>query len=93
MEGTTNSFQRLGRSVYTWHGQDVPYSPWTLIDEGLPRIFLSAMKDKRYGLRRFMRYGYDHNPVTEESRIKVEKMHAGKTDAIRQAQNLPQTAS
>ena len=52
-----------------------------------------TMKDKRYGLRRFMRYGYDHNPVTEESRIKVEKMHAGKTDAIRQAQNLPQTAS
>ena len=28
MEGTTNSFKRLGRSVYTWHGQDVPYSPW-----------------------------------------------------------------
>ena len=76
MEGTTNSFKRLGRSVYTWHGQDVPYSPWTLIDEGLIRIFLRAMKDKKYGLRRFMRYGYDHNPVTEESRIKVENMHA-----------------
>lgn len=76
MEGTTNSFKRLGRSVYMWHGQDVPYSPWTLIDEGLPRIFLSAIKDKKYGLRRFMRYGYDHNSVTEESRIKVENMHA-----------------
>ena len=76
MEGTTNSFKRLGRSVYTWHGQDVPYSPWTLIDEGLPRVFLGAIKDKKYGLRRFMRYGYDHNPVSEESRIKVENMHA-----------------
>lgn len=76
MEGTTNSFKRLGRSVYTWHGQDVPYSPWALIDEGLPRVFMGAIKDKKYGLRRFMRYGYDHNPVSEESRIKVENMHA-----------------
>ena len=34
------------------------------------------IKDKKYGLRRFMRYGYDHNPISEESRIKVENMHA-----------------
>ena len=76
MEGTTNNFKRLGKSVYTWHGIDVPYSPWQLIDQGLPRIFIEAIRDKRYGLKRFMRYGYDHNPVTEESRIKVENMHA-----------------
>lgn len=76
MEGTTNNFKRLGRSVYTWHGKDVPYSPLTLIDQGLLKVFSGAIKDKRYGLRRFMRYGYDHNPVTEESRIKVENMHA-----------------
>lgn len=76
MEGTTNSFKRLGRSVYTWHGENVPYSPWTLIDQGMPRIIGKVMKDKKYGLRRLMRYGYDHNPVTEESRIKVENMHA-----------------
>ena len=76
MEGTTNSFKRLGRSVYTWHGKEVPYSPWTLIDQGLLRIFTSALKNKKYGLKRFMRYGYDHNPLTEESRIRVENMHA-----------------
>ena len=76
MEGTTNSFKRLGRSVYTWHNEDVPYSPWSLIDQGLPKIFMGAAKDKNYGLSRFMRYGYDHNPVTEESRIKVENMQA-----------------
>ena len=40
MEGTTSSFKRLGRSVYTWHGE------------------------------------YDHNPVKEESRIKIENMQA-----------------
>ena len=76
MEGTTSSFKRLGRSLYTWRGKDVLYSPWTLIDSGLPIIFRNAAKDKRYGLKRFMRYGYDHNPVTEESRIRVENMHA-----------------
>lgn len=76
MEGTTNNFKRLGRSVYTWHGNDVPYSPWSLIEQGLFRIFTGAMKDKKYGMKRFMRYGYDHNPVTEESRIRVENMHA-----------------
>ena len=76
MEGTTNNFKRLGRSVYTWHGKDVAYSPWTLIDQGLPRIFWGAVRDKKYGLKRFMRYGYDHNPVTDESRILIENMHA-----------------
>ncbi len=76
MEGTTNSFKRLGRSVYTWHGEDIPYSPWTLIDRGSLRIFSAAMKDRKYGLARFMRYGYDHNPVTEQSRIRVENMRA-----------------
>jgi dienelactone hydrolase len=76
MEATTNSFRRLNRSVYTWHGQDVPFSPWTLIDGGIPKIFWSAFKDKKYGLKRFMRYGYDHNPLKEESRIRVENMHA-----------------
>ena len=76
MEGTTNNFKRLHRAVYTWHGEDVPYSTWTLIDQGLVKVFSGAIKDKRYGLRRFMRYGYDHNPLTEESRIKVENMHA-----------------
>lgn len=76
MEATTNSFKRLNRSVYTWHGKDIPFSPWALIDEGIPKILLSATKDKKYGLKRFMRYGYDHNPLTEESRIRVENMHA-----------------
>lgn len=76
MEGTTSSFRRLGTSVYTWHGDEIPYSPWTLIDKGIPRILLAAAKDKRYGLARFMRYGYDHNPTAEASRIKVEDMHA-----------------
>lgn len=76
MEGTTNRFKRLHRSVYTWHGEDIPYSPWTLIDQGMPGIIAGTVKEKKYGLKRMYRYGYDHNPVTAESRIKVENMHA-----------------
>ena len=76
MEGTTNNFKRLGRSVYTWHGADIPYSPWILIDQGMGRILANTLKDRKYGLKRLYRYGYDHNPVTEKSRIRVENMHA-----------------
>ena len=76
MEGTTNNFKRLHRSVYTWHGSDVPYSPWELIDQGMGKIIVSTMQDRHYGLKRLYRYGYDHNPVTEESRIRVENMRA-----------------
>ncbi len=76
MEGTTNSFKRLHRSVYTWHGTDIPYSPWTIIDSGMGKIVAEAVKDSRYGLKRLYRYGYDINPLTEQSRIRVENMHA-----------------
>ena len=76
MEGTTDSFKRLGRSVYTWHGVDVPYSPWTLLNCGFFQLLRRAAKDKKYGIARLFRYAYDHNPVTEESRIRVENMHA-----------------
>lgn len=76
MEGTTNRLRRLHRSVYTWHGREIPYSPWVLIDQGIPRILLETIKNREYGLKRMYRYGYDHNPVTEESRIKVENMQA-----------------
>lgn len=76
MEGTTNNFKRLGKSVYTFHGQDLPFSIWSILDSGFFKVIKAALKNKVYGLKRFMRYGYDNNPVTEESRIKVENMHA-----------------
>jgi len=30
-----------------------------------------AMKDKKYSLKRFMRYRYDHNPLTGESLLLI----------------------
>ena len=47
-----------------------------MIDEGIGKILIRAMKNKKYGLKRLYRYGYDHNPVTAESRIKIENMKA-----------------
>ncbi len=76
MEGTTNSFKRLGKSVYTFHGKDLPFSRWSILDNGFMKVVSSARKDKNYGLGRFMRYGYDNNPLNEESRIRIENMKA-----------------
>lgn len=75
MEGTS-SFKRTGKSSYTWHGEELPYSPWELLNIGLPKLFIRCIRDKEYGLSRMLRYGYDHNPVTEQSAIAIEDMNA-----------------
>ena len=49
----------LEGSVYTWHGDDIPYTPAKFLDMGMIKWFRSAKKAKGYGLARFMRYGYD----------------------------------
>ncbi|ORX65793.1 alpha/beta-hydrolase [Anaeromyces robustus] len=76
MEGVTGNFKRLRKSVYTWHGNDIPYSPFDIVDLGTLKIIFRAMRDKKYGLKRVCRYIYDQNSVTEESRIKIENIHA-----------------
>lgn len=35
MEGTSPSNKRLHRSVYTWHGEDVPYTEAPMLDDGM----------------------------------------------------------
>lgn len=76
MEGATLSLKRFGKSVYTWHGQDVPYSPWSITDQGHFKLFWNLFRDPNYGIFQFLRYCYDHNEMLEESRIKIEQMHA-----------------
>ena len=81
-EGTMQrglAFREAHRSQYTWHGQELPYTPINILDEkGMLWWINSARKAPGYGLRRFMRYGYDllENRLLPQARIKVENMHA-----------------
>lgn len=78
LEGTTKNNKRKHCSVYTYHGKDIPYTPTELLDMGMIKWLNLARKADGYGLKRFMRYGYDRmTPLLEEnSRIKVENMNA-----------------
>lgn len=78
MEGTTPSNKRMHCSVYTWRGENVPYTEAPMLDEGMLNWFGMARKAKGYGLRRFMRFGYDYMSeyLNPESRIKVENCNA-----------------
>lgn len=81
-EGTKQfflSFKQTHRSQYTWHGEDIPYTPADMLGEiGMLGWFRSAKKAPGYGLSRFMRYGYDmqEKRLNPDARIKVENMHA-----------------
>lgn len=78
MEGTSSSNKRLHCSVYTWHNKDIPYTECPLLDKGMINWFKLAKNAEGYGLRRFMRFGYDmiSQSLDPESRIKVENMKA-----------------
>lgn len=76
LECVDDKFRRTGRSTYTYHGEEIPYSPSVLLDESVPKLILKCAFDKRYGLKRMFRFYYDKNPLTEKSRIRVENMKA-----------------
>lgn len=78
-EGTNPQNKRLHCSVYTYHGEDVPYTETPFLDKGMINWLREAKKAEGYGLSRFMRYGYDHGASAgpnPESRVKVENMNA-----------------
>lgn len=76
LEYVDNKFRRTGKSTYTWHGEEITYSPSVLLDEGVPGLLWKCAIDKHYGLKRMLRYYYDRIPLTEASRIRVENMKA-----------------
>lgn len=78
IEGTSQNNKRLHCSVYTWHGEDIPYTTAEFLDMGMMEWFHRAKNTQGYGLARFMRYGYDQitPTLTPESRIKTENMNA-----------------
>lgn len=78
MEGTTPQNKRLHCSVYTYKGKDLPYTESPMLDKGMFNWFKMSVKAEGYGLRRFMRFGYDYisENLNSDSRIKVENMNA-----------------
>ena len=59
MEGTDSQNRRLHCSVYTYHGENVPYTECEMLDRGMLNWLKMAKNAEGYGIRRFMRFGYD----------------------------------
>lgn len=76
LECVDDKFRRTGYSTYSWREAEVPYCPSVLLDQGVPGLIWKCAWDKRYGLKRMFLFYYDHNPLVEGGRIKVEKMQA-----------------
>lgn len=78
MEGVSASNKRLHCSVYSYHGENVPYTELSLLEMGMLNWLKLAMKAEGYGIKRFMRYGYDQvePELNQKSRIQVENMNA-----------------
>lgn len=78
LEGTNSKYQRMNCAVYTYHGESVPYTDCEMLDQGILYWLRMAHKAKGYGLKRFMRWGYDfmEERLNPDSRIPVENMNA-----------------
>lgn len=76
LEYVDDKFRRTGKSVYTWREKEVTYSPSVLLDKGVPGLLWKCANDKRYGLKRMLRFYYDNSTFEEASRIRVENMKA-----------------
>lgn len=79
MEAMKHDLFPLGRAVYTWRGECVPYSRYTCVNEGLLKglcQFFACRKKRGYRLTHIGRFAYDTSDENEASRIKVENMRA-----------------
>jgi hypothetical protein len=75
LEGAVpGKFARSGKSIYTYRGEDIPFTPLDIL-ERVGEFKTEIKNNPNYGLRRAMRYGYDHIVPTPESRIKVENIN------------------
>lgn len=75
-EGHTRMYRRTGHSKHVFRGKELPFTPWRILDTHVLKIAMDILKDKRYGILRSLRYGYDKNGEDEASRIPVENMKA-----------------
>lgn len=76
MEAFDKKADHFRKSSFQYHDKPFAYSPWFILEEGMFRLTLKSLKDRRYGPGRFLRYLYDRNVTVPQSRILVENMHA-----------------
>lgn len=76
MEGADSKFRRTNISTYTYEGNDITFTPNIPLDDGVFTLLGQARKNKKYTLKRAMRYVYDINPPLPSSRIQIENMKA-----------------
>lgn len=76
MEGVKGKLFPANCSVYTYRGEDIPYSKFTVLHKNLIKelgTYFAIPKAERKGMTR---YSYDTSEHAEQGRIKVEDMHS-----------------
>jgi len=69
-------FVQFGESVFSYKGEDIPFFKWQIDKAGIKKMESDCNSDTNYGKGRFLRYLYDYNNPTENSRVSVEKINA-----------------
>ena len=72
MEAMKNMIKPLGFSVYEHHGKTLPYTSFSIIEDGLWNGLRKLRKMPEYGFKYFMRAAYETAQLNPESRIRVE---------------------
>ncbi|MCM1263484.1 MAG: hypothetical protein NC313_12275 [Butyrivibrio sp.] len=75
MEAMKNMIKPLGFSVYEYQGENLPYTPFSILDDGLWKGLQKFHKTPEYGFKYFMRAAYETARLNPESRIKVENIN------------------
>lgn len=74
MEAMHNNIKPMGTAVYDYNGNSLPYSSYYMPD-GLLKAAVRIIRDKRYGMKAFMRGAYETAKLNPESRIKIENIN------------------
>lgn len=75
MEAMKGMIKPLGFSVYEYQGKTMPYTSFSILDDGLWKGLRKLRKMPEYGFKYFMRAAYETARLNPESRIKVENIN------------------
>ncbi|MCM1022710.1 MAG: hypothetical protein NC395_01465 [Prevotella sp.] len=75
MEAMKGGIKPLGFSVYEYCGKTLPYTPFSIVENGVWDGLRRLRKMPEYGLKYFMRAAYETARLNPESRIKAENIN------------------